>query len=64
LSKFKVTYFAPYTFAKFDCEAPTAACAIVEWMLFNEENGYDIPNREIKSLTFNGKKISTNGQFI
>lgn len=64
MSKFKVTYFAPYTFANFTCEAATPQEALAKLEQYHAANQQCIPNRDIKTMTFGGKKISTNGSFI
>jgi len=60
MKKFEITYFAPYSFANFKTTAATLEEAVKKLEAFNEQEGYDIMNREIKTLKFDGKPINTN----
>jgi hypothetical protein len=54
---YKITYFAPYTFANFSVQAKSAEEGRKKKEAFNDKKGYSIENRDIKTETFDGKKI-------
>lgn len=57
MKNYKITYFAPYTFANFSTTANSLVEARSKLDAFNDENCYCIDNREVKTETFDGKKV-------
>lgn len=53
--KFSITYYDPFSYANFKCEALTKNAARAKLETFNAENGFDIPTKEIKSIKWAGK---------
>lgn len=49
--KYRITYFAPYSFANFTCVATSLEDGRRQKEAFNRAEGYSIPNREIKTET-------------
>lgn len=58
--RFAITYFPPYDIANFSCSATTLKDAVKKFRAFNKKLGYDIANREIKKVAFDGKPVDTN----
>ncbi len=57
MKTYQVTFFAPYAFAKFSCEAATIEEARALRLQRDREQSYEIPNREIKTERWDGRKV-------
>jgi hypothetical protein len=57
MKTYRITFFAPYAFAKFSCEAETIEDARAQRLERDREHGFEIPNREVKTEIWDGKKV-------
>jgi hypothetical protein len=58
LTKLSTKYFAPYAFANHEVEAETLPEAVAKSNDWLKQNGYMIPNREVKSRKWGKTQVS------
>ena len=57
MTDYKITYYAPYAFAGFECKASTLEEARAKRQVYHDAEGYCVPQREIRSERFAGTEV-------
>jgi 2-oxo-4-hydroxy-4-carboxy--5-ureidoimidazoline (OHCU) decarboxylase len=57
MQTYRVTFFVPFTFAEFSCEASSIEDARQQRLKRDRREGFDIANREIRAEYWGGKKV-------